>query len=183
MSRPLRIATINGSYSSPSKTGALIELMVDEVSRQRETEVHRVEVADLGPGFTGALDRDDLTPDVVAHLEAVENADLVVAGSPVFRASYSGLFKHFVDFLGQYSLAAKPVLLVATGGSDRHALVIEHELRPLFGFFQAATAPLGIYASSGDFDRTTLLNPETYGRIELAVRDILPGLDARVAVP
>ncbi len=181
MTRPLRIATINGSYSSPSKTGSLIDLVVEELSSVRNIETHRVDVAELGPGFTGALLRDDLAPEVLTHIETVENADLVVAGSPVFRASYSGLFKHFVDFLGQYSLAAKPVLLVATGGSERHALVIEHELRPLFGFFQAATAPVGIYASAGDFDRTTLLNPEIYGRIQLAVTDILPSLDARVS--
>jgi FMN reductase len=66
------------------------------------------------------------------------------------------------------------VLLVATGGSDRHAMVIDQALRPLFGFFQAWTAPMGVYLSSGDFDGTTVLNPEAYERIEVAVNDVLP---------
>jgi FMN reductase len=84
------------------------------------------------------------------------------------------LFKHFFDFVGQYALAGKPVLLVATGGSDRHAMVIDQALRPLFGFFQAWTAPMGVYLSSGDFDGTTVLNPEAYERIEVAVNDVIP---------
>jgi FMN reductase len=66
------------------------------------------------------------------------------------------------------------VLLVATGGSDRHAMVIDQALRPLFGFFQAWTAPMGVYLSSGDFDGTTVLNSEAYERIEVAVNDVLP---------
>jgi FMN reductase len=66
------------------------------------------------------------------------------------------------------------VLLVATGGSDRHAMVIDQALRPLFGFFQAWTAPMGVYLSCGDFDGTTVLNSEAYERIEVAVNDVLP---------
>jgi FMN reductase len=92
----------------------------------------------------------------------------------VFRGSYTGLFKHFFDFVDQYALAGKPVLLAATGGSDRHALVIDQALRPLFGFFQAWTAPMGVYLSSGDFAGTTVLNPEAYERIEVAVDDVVP---------
>jgi FMN reductase len=84
------------------------------------------------------------------------------------------LFKHFFDFAGQYALAGKPVLLAATGGSDRHMMVIDLALRPLFGFFQAWTAPMGVYLSSGDFDGTTVLNPEAYERIEVAVNDVIP---------
>ncbi|WP_159500794.1 FMN reductase [Microbacterium sp. 18062] len=183
MSRPLRTVTVNGSYSTPSKTGALIELITDQIASTREIEVRRIEVSTLGPGLTSALAREDLSAEVRAEVAAVEDADLVIAGTPVFRGSYTGLFKHFFDFVDQYALANKPVMLVATGGSDRHALVIEHELRPLFGFFQAATVPVGIYASAGDFDRTTLLAPETYARIEIAVRDIVPVLDALTAAP
>lgn len=66
------------------------------------------------------------------------------------------------------------MILAATGGSDRHALVLDHALRPLFAFFQALTAPVGIYLSSGDFDGTTILNPEVFERIEMAAKDVLP---------
>ncbi len=181
MTRALRVVSVNGSYSTPSKTGALIDVVIDQVSIGRTADVRRIEVSTLGPGFTGALTREALSAEVLEQLEAVENADLLIVGTPVFRGSYTGLFKHFFDFVNQYALANRPVILVATGGSDRHALVLEHELRPLFGFFQAATAPVGIYASSGDFDRTILLNPETYARIEIAVADIASALDRQLA--
>jgi FMN reductase len=118
--------------------------------------------------------REQLDARAEAAIRAAESADLLIAATPVFRGSYSGLFKHFFDFVGQYALAGKPVLLVATGGSDRHAMVIDQALRPLFGFFQAWTAPMGVYLSSGDFDGTTVLNPEAYERIEVAVNDVLP---------
>ena len=66
------------------------------------------------------------------------------------------------------------MLLAATGGSDRHALVIDQALRPLFSFFQAWTAPMGVYLSSGDFAGTTVLNPEAYERIEVMADDVVP---------
>src|ERR671918_283478 len=59
----------------------------------------------------------------------------LMVASPVYRASFTGLFKHVFDFVGQYSLIDTPVLLAATGGSDRHALIIDHQFRPLFSFF------------------------------------------------
>jgi FMN reductase len=80
----------------------------------------------------------------------VETADLIIAATPVFRGSYTGLFKHFFDFVDQCALAGKPVMLVATGGSDRHAMVIDQALRPLFGFFQAWTTSMGVYLSARD---------------------------------
>jgi FMN reductase len=116
-----------------------------------------------------------------AAVRAVETADVVIAASPVFRGSYTGLFKHFFDLVDQYALANKPVILAATGGSERHALMIEHALRPLLGFFQAWTAPMGIYLSAADFDGTMILNPEVYERIEVAVDDVVPVAKALAA--
>ena len=181
MSSPLRVVTVNGSYSAPSKTGALLELVTTTLADHFDLDVTRVEVSALGPGFTSALERTALSPEGLAAVEAVEQADLVVAGTPVFRGSYTGLFKHFFDMVDQYALANHPALLVATGGGERHALVLEHQLRPLFGFFQAATAPVGIYASTGDFDGTTILNPKIYSRIDTALGDLKPRLQAAIA--
>ncbi|MGP6174555.1 NAD(P)H-dependent oxidoreductase [Corynebacterium sp. A21] len=183
MSRTLKIVTLNGSYSLPGKTGALLELIVEEVQQHHEVSVEEISVATLGPGFTGALGRDEVSVEVEAKLKLVEQADLLVVGTPVFRGSYTGLFKHFIDLLDQYALANKSVLLAATGGSDRHTLVIDQVLRPLFGFLQAAIAPVGLYASSGDFSGTLLLNPEVYARIEIAVRDLGPRLNFLASQP
>jgi FMN reductase len=95
-------------------------------------------------------------------------------GSPVYRASFTGLFKHLFDFIGQYALVGKPVLLAATGGGERHALILEHQLRPLFAFFQALTLPLGVYASNTDFDGYEIRSPQILDRIALAAERALP---------
>jgi len=174
MREPLRIVAVVGSTGAPSKTRSLADLILDQFTSRAETDVEVIDIHTLNPGLGAALRRSELDEPCEAALRAVETADVVVAASPVFRGSYTGLFKHFFDFVEQYALANKPVLLAATGGSERHALVIEHSMRPLFGFFQAWTAPMGIYLSAGDFDGTTILNPEVYERIQVAVDDVLP---------
>lgn len=176
MNRRLRVVVVNGSPTDRSKTMGLADLVTAELGRVLPIEVHRVDVYALGHGFTDATAREEVSPAVEAELAAVESADVLVAATPVYRASYSGMFKHFFDLVDQYGLANTPVFLVATGGSDRHALVIEHALRPLFGFFQADTVPVGFYAVAGDFDGTTVLNAEVYSRIQLGVADVLPRL-------
>ena len=89
-------------------------------------------------------------------------------------ASFTGLFKHVFDFVGQYSLIDKPVLLAATGGSDRHALIIEHQFRPLFSFFQAITLPIGVYASDTDFVDYRIDSQGLRDRIDQAIARGLP---------
>lgn len=188
MSRPLRVVVVNGSpRGEGSRTVALADLvtstLADRAPADMPVEISRVDVYGLGPGFTGAITRDDVPADVEARLREVEDADLLVAAVPVYRASYPGMFKHFFDLVGQYALAGKPVLLVATGGSDRHALVVEHQLRPLFAFFQALTVPVAFYVSSGDFDGSTILDLEVYSRIEVGLDDVMGLLRSRVAEP
>ena len=178
MSRPLHVVVVSGSPSSRSKTNALAELVASTLGEALPIALDRVDVYGLGPGFTGATQRDELSPEALQAVQKAEDADVLIAATPVYRGAYSGMFKHFFDMTGQYALAAKPVILVATGGSDRHALVIEHVLRPLFGFFQAATMPVGFYANGGDFDGATVMNAEVYGRIEVGIGDMLPYLQA-----
>jgi FMN reductase len=180
----LQVAAVNGSPSEKSKTAGLVEVIVQTLTEALAgegigVEATRIDVYRLGPAFTSAVDRDTAGSDVQATLKQVEQADLLIAATPVFRGSYTGMFKHFFDLVDQYALANKPVLLAATGGGEHHALVLEHELRPLFGFFQALTVPVAVFASAGDFDGTTLLNPRVYGRIEIAVTDVLPVLVQR----
>lgn len=181
-----RVVIVNGSPSEKSKTLGLANVIVTTLRELPSFDVsridtRRIDVYRLGPGFTGALQREDVTDDVEDALLAAEHADLLIAATPVFRGSYTGMFKHFFDLIDQYALANKPVFLAATGGGDHHALVLEHAMRPLFGFFQAMTAPVAVFASAGDFDGTTLLNPRVYGRIEMGLTDIAGALEARVS--
>ena len=177
--RALHVVVVNGSPSEQSRTIGLVDVILDTLRGMLPIEASRIDVYRLGPGFTQASEREDVTPDVEAAIRLTEEADLLVAAAPVFRGSYPGMFKHFFDLVDQYALTNKPVLLAATGGTDRHALVLEHALRPLFAFFQALTVPVAFYASSGDFDGTTLLNPRVYGRIEMGLTDVLELLRSR----
>src|ERR1700677_3961785 len=162
MSSPLRVVAVVGTTKSVSKTRALVELIIAQLASRTEIEAEVIEIHTLNPGLGSALQREQLDAPAEAAVRKVETADLVIAATPVFRGSYTGLFKHFFDFVDQYALAGKPVVVVA------------QVLRPLFGFFQAWTAPMGVYLSAGDFDGTTVLNPEAYERIEMAVDDVVP---------
>jgi FMN reductase len=84
-------------------------------------------------------------------LDAVAAADGLIAVTPIFSASYSGLFKLFFDVLDRDVLAGKPALLAATGGTARHSLALDHALRPLFGFLHAAVVPTGVFAAADDW--------------------------------
>ena len=155
----ISIVAVSGSLHSPSKTTVLVrEILQGFAGALRsgagadlEVETHLIELSEIGREFSGALSRDDLSPTAEEALRRIESATLLIVASPVYRASFTGLFKHVFDFVGQYALIDKPVLLAATGGSDRHALIIEHQFRPLFSFFQAITLPIGVYASDTDF--------------------------------
>jgi FMN reductase len=175
----LRVVVVNGSPSQPSKTMGLVDVVLDTLKGMLPIATSRIDVYRLGPGFTGALERDDVPPEVEAALRLAEEADLLIAAAPVFRGSYPGMFKHFFDLVEQYALANKPVLLAATGGGDHHALVLDHALRPLFAFFQALTVPVAIFANGGDFDGTMLLNPRVYGRIQTGLTDVVDLLRTR----
>ncbi|MBF9264294.1 FMN reductase [Paracidovorax cattleyae] len=184
MTRPLRLAAVSGGLQSPSRTATLAEHLLDLIAQDVPCEQHLVELGRLAPQFAGAVRRTELPDAVERELATVEQADVLVVATPVYRGSYSGLFKHFFDFIDQDALIDKPVLLAATGGSERHALVIEHQLRPLFSFFQARTLPLGVYATDKDFVDYRLRDEALAERARLAVERALPLLGlARAARP
>lgn len=184
--RTLRVVVVNGSPSEKSKTVGLVEVVLQTLGRKLAdhdvaVDHTRVDVYRLGSAFVDTVEREDVAPEIEDVLQQVEHADLLIAATPVFRGSYTGLFKHFFDLIDQYALANKPVLLAATGGGEHHALVLEHALRPLFAFFQALTVPVAVFASSGDFDGTIPLTPRIHGRIEMAIADVVDLLVSRAA--
>jgi len=173
---------VSGSPTRPSRTTALVQEVTETFATRVGGVATVIELAPLLGGLGSGPFRGDVGPTVRTALEAVEAADLVVVGSPAYRATYTGLFKLFFDHVGQYTLIDKPIVLTATGGSDRHALLVEHQMRPLFGFFQSLTVPLGIFANEGDFTDYRVDSPELRARIDTAVQRTLPLLAAHLGL-
>ncbi|PTB18962.1 FMN reductase [Trinickia symbiotica] len=182
MSSKLNVVAISGGLQRPSRTLVLTKALLRTLGKALPIETHLIELGEIAPQLAGAVYRTQLPADIEAKIRLIESADLLVVASPVFRASYTGLFKHLFDFVHHEALIDVPVLLAATGGSDRHALVIDHQLRPLFSFFQARTLPIGVYASEQDFSGYDIGSDALLERIDLAVTRALPiALAARSA--
>lgn len=180
--RPLKIVGLSGGLSSPSRTLALVQHALARIAAGAEaaglaTTTQLVDIAALDG--IGALRSRPAPEDVEAALQAVEGADFLVVGSPVYKGSYSGLFKHFVDFLDYRGLIGLPVALLATGGSERHALVIEHQLRPLFAFFQAHPLGTGAFFTERDFAEGAVAAGPAEQRFERLVEEAVHALAAR----
>ncbi|WP_099495906.1 FMN reductase [Stenotrophomonas maltophilia] len=172
--RPLRIVAVSGGLQRPSRAATLAEHLLGLIGENMRSEQQLIELGELAPQLAGALWRSQLPEAVERQLVAVEQADVLVVSTPVYRGSYTGLFKHFFDFIHQDALVDTPILLAATGGSERHALVIDHQLRPLFSFFQARTLPLGVYATDRDFAEGRVRNEALIQRARLAVQRAMP---------
>lgn len=179
-----RIVGFSGSLGVPSKTRALVDLALARASERFGVEVESYDMTELLPSLiTEAGGQGALNTAGRAILDRIVSADAMVVGSPVYKGSYSGLFKHVFDLIEPQDLAGKPVLLTATGGGDKHALVIEHHLRPLFGFFEAATLATGIYAGAADFADGRPASPALLARLDRAVDQLSPWLGWHRADP
>ena len=172
--RPLKLVAVLGSPANPSRSEALVDVIIQQLQQHIRVEVEYVKLNQIGHLLNGAARRDLFAPEVQAALQTIETADALIVASPVYRASYTGLLKHLFDYVEQYSLVGKPVLIAATGGSERHALVLDHQFRPLFSFFNAYTLPIGIYATDKDFENYQLVSPLIRERIQLAVAHAIP---------
>ena len=151
-----RIAVVTAGLSEPSSTRLLADLLGEAtrtalVEGGRDAEVDIIELRPLAHGITDALLTGFPTGELAAAVETVTAADALIAVTPVFGASYSGLFKTFFDILEPGTLDGKPVLIAATAGSARHSLVLDHALRPLFGYARAIVVPTGVFAASEDW--------------------------------
>lgn len=157
--------------------------MRDTLNDQLALDVQNIELVSLLPELGAALSTDALPAHAHQAIRAIEQADFLIVGSPIFRAGIPGLLKHLFDLVDMNALNGTPVLLAATGGSQRHALVIEHQLRPLFSFFQALTLPIGVYATPEDIQdgeiSSTALQQHLQRSVDLAI-PILQGVQARL---
>jgi FMN reductase len=163
------VVLISGNTHRPSKSRGLASYIGAELASRVEINIAQLDLVDAGPGLGAAFFRSQLSTDARAVLEAIESADALVVSTPVYKGSYPGLFKHLIDFIEPEALINRPVLTAASGGGQRHALVVEHHLRPLFGFFSALVAPTTVYASDAEFTDGVPSHPLLIARVAQAV--------------
>jgi FMN reductase len=176
-----RIVGISGNLRRPSRTRTLVEAVATKVARIQQISFSIYDVVDAGSGLGTALQRNELTAEAEYLVRAIERADALIVGTPVYKGSYTGLFKHLFDFVDPKALENTPVVLTATGGGLRHALVVEHQLRPLFGFFSALVVPTTVYVSDQDFIDGKLADREVSERVEMAAQQLAGMIQASFA--
>ncbi|OKL53110.1 hypothetical protein BSZ39_11235 [Bowdeniella nasicola] len=174
-----RIAVVSAGLSDPSST----RLLADRLTRattsalaergtgdgETPADVTVIELRPLAAAISSALVTFTFAPELQRAVDTVAHADALIAVSPTFKASYSGLFKSFFDLLDDEALVGTPVLLGATGGTTRHSLMIDTAMRPLFAYAKAATIPTAVFAATDD-----------WGSIEGEADDGTPALATRI---
>jgi FMN reductase len=153
------VVGVAGNITRPSRTASLVSVLLSEIAAGSGAQTRLIELVDIAPDLFQSVVPEPfesfasqrLSPRARTTLQAIEAADALVVGTPVYKGSYTGALKHLFDLIPPNALAGKLVLLAATGGTPLHGLVIEHELRPLFAFFRALTIPASIFALESDF--------------------------------
>jgi FMN reductase len=169
-----QLLIISAGTSEPSTTRMLADrIAAGSLERLRELEVpaavEAVEVAPLAVDVARASVSGVPSAELQAAIERIAGADAVIAAAPVYKAGMSGLFKSFVDVLDNDLLIAKPVVLAATAGSSRHALVVDEQMRSLFAYMRALTMPTSVFAAPEDWGSTDLGERVQRAATELAV--------------
>jgi FMN reductase len=156
-----RLAVVNAGISDPSSTKLLGDRIAQSVRELAERRGHSVQVTTIDlrevlPELSGALASGLLGPRFTAAVDALRQADGVIASAPVYKAGPSGLFSSFFQVLDNDLLIAKPVALAATAGTARHALVVDEQMRSLFAYLRAMSVPTSVFASTEDWQDKAL---------------------------
>jgi FMN reductase len=188
---PRSLVVVSAGLSQPSATRLLADRLsaaVDRHLRDAGIEPHLdvIELRDHAQDLTNHLLTGFPSPRLQAAIDAVLAADGLIAVTPIFSASYSGLFKMFFDLVERDGFAGKPVLIAATGGTARHSLALEHALRPLFAYLNAAVVATGVYAATEDWGGGRVAAEGAGGaggslveRIDRAARELAASMAAR----
>jgi len=187
MTSQRRIAVISAGLSNPSSTRMLADRLAASAVKQLaergiETEVDVFELRDYAHDITNNLLTGFAPPALESMIDAVASADAIIAVTPIFSTSYSGLFKSFIDVLDPDALTGKPVLIGANAGTARHSLAIDYAIRPLFAYLHAEAVATGVFAASSDWggsaDRVAPLSE----RVDRGARELAEAVARREPV-
>jgi FMN reductase len=168
----LKIVGFAGSSSRPSRTRNLVEAVARAAAARTGADIEIYDLTEIHPSLGATLDPRQAPPDLQALIDTISSADALIVGSPVYKGTYTGLFKHLFDLIEPKALKDKPIVLTATGGSERHALVLDHGLRPLFAFFSADILATGLYATEADFTDHQPQSAQLLTRIDRTVEEL-----------
>jgi FMN reductase len=181
------IAVASAGLSQPSSTRMLADQLAAAAAGplraatagERSVRVVTIELRDLAHDIVNNLLTGFPAPALRQAIDEVTGADALIAVTPLFSGSYSGLFKSFFDVLDRGALTGKPVLIAATGGTARHSLALEHGVRPLFSYLRAVTVPTAVFAATDDWGSAA--RTELTARIERAGAELAAAVDQRAA--
>ncbi|WP_433275277.1 FMN reductase [Pseudonocardia xinjiangensis] len=184
-----KIAVVSAGVSVPSSTRLLADRLAAATAsalRERavDADVDVIELRDHGHELVDNVLTGFPGPSLAAALRSVTDADGLIAVTPTFSASYNGLFKLFFDVLEPESLAGKPALIAATGGTGRHSLVLEHAVRPLFAYLRALVVPTSVFSAPEDWgagDRTAQSLDQRIARAAGELADLVAARPAQKA--
>jgi len=166
--QPLRLAVISAGTSDPSSTRLLANRLADRSSELaachgRTVTSSVIELREISADICTALISQLITPRLQTAITALGEADGIIASTPVYKAGPSGLFTAFIDILDDDLIIARPVVLAATAGTARHALVVDDQMRSMFAYLRALTIPTSLFAAPEDWG-----DPDLNKRIDRA---------------
>ena len=176
-----RLVVISAGTGNPSSTRQLADRLAQKsLDLLGEATVSVIELGPLAADTARAAVAGFPSEELKQAIDRLADADAIIAATPIYKAGISGLFKTFVDVLDNDLIVAKPVLLAATGGTPRHALVIDDQMRPLFAYMRALTLPTSVYAAPEDWGTGDLGKRVERAATELAVM-VRAGVEQQVA--
>jgi FMN reductase len=170
-----KLVVVTAGLSTPSSSRLLADRLAAATAAKLPVDTTTVELRDVAHEITDHLLTGFPPARLKEVLDAVAAADGLILVTPIFQASYSGLFKSFADLIEKDVLDGRPVLLAATGGSVRHSLALDHAMRPLFSHLRAAVLPTAVFAATDDWGNDASLR----ARIEQAAAELATEIDRR----
>lgn len=168
----MKLLGLSGGLSL--KTLVAIEKALEFAKQYDDTvDVESLNVGEYDVQFCDARDPAKYEGDSKQVIDKIVEADALLVGTPMYRGSYTGLLKNVFDLIPNDALLGKPVGLIATGGSDHHYLAIEHELKPIMGFFLAHVLPGGVYANNDHYSDYDLVDEDVLERLDQLAKSII----------
>lgn len=173
------LVVISAGLSKPSSTRMLADRMAEETVASLaklgvDATVSTFELRDTATDVTNNILTGFPSPRLEEVVDAVISADGLIAVTPVFTASYNGIFKSFFDIIDNTALAGLAVAIGATAGTPRHSLVLDHAMRPLFNYLHAVVVPTGVFAASEDWGASSSEGTSLHSRIQRTANELAP---------